>query len=110
MTTVLTILFCSVGLVGYLAFMIAWHVLTGGAWLRHHDRTAREVARMLMGTSAAWVLFLGMAVAYRLFGEWPSRRVMLAGLFGVLMIKPWWWLRVVWQTHRKQVSVRESDR
>lgn len=109
MIDVVTVLFCLVGLLGYVAFMAAWHVRSHGGWLHHRDPLAREVARMLMVTSAAWVFLLGMTIIYRLYGDWPARRIVLTVFFGLLMVKPWWWLRVVWHAQSRQQAVRKDQ-
>jgi hypothetical protein len=96
MIDVVTIGFCSVGLLGCVVFGVAYHRRTRGAWWRAH-----EIGRMLMAMNAVLASILLLILTTRLLGDWPGRRLLVVGLTGVYMLHPWWWLRVLYHAYQK---------
>lgn len=109
MLDILTIAACGIGLVGCVVFGIAWHIRSGGAWLRNVGLVG-EVGKVLMGMNAALASILALILAARLFGDWSGRRGAVLVLVLIYMLKPWWWLRVMWHAHSRQEPVRPTHR
>lgn len=100
---VITIAVCGYGMLGCLAFVVLYHVLTGGHWRDH------EVGWFLMVKAADFALILALIGATRLFGDWTGRRFSVLVLVAVFALHPWWWLRFVWHAHPRQVAAIQGE-
>ena len=98
MINVLTIAACIVGAVGCLGFTGAYQVKTRGRWRRS------EVGRLLMLVNLDLAAIMLLILSNRLFGDWPGRTELTAGLVFAYALQPWWWLRLLWHAQANRVS------
>lgn len=108
MLDLITVLACAVGLAGCIAFGAVYHVRSGGAWWRNRGLEG-EIGKILMAMNVALASILLLIATVRLFGDWPGRRPIVLALVVAYVLKPWWWLRVVWHAHSRQDSVRPTS-
>lgn len=99
---VVTVATCAYGLLGCVAFIVLYHLLTGGHWREH------EVGWFLMVKAVDFALILALIGSTRIIGDWPGRRVLVLGLVALFALHPWWWIRFVWHAHPKQVAAMKG--
>jgi hypothetical protein len=85
-----------VGLLGFVLFAAAYHVVTMGSWRRW------PTGRWLMTLACVPVLFLALAVVTQWLGpDWPGRRAAQVVVYSTLVVLPYWLLTLLWRAQRR---------
>lgn len=84
------------GLLGFVVFAAAYHLVTRGGWRRS------ATGRWLMSLALVPVLFLALAVTTQWLGPvWPGRRAAQVVVYSALAALPYWLLVLLFRAQRR---------
>lgn len=93
-----------VGFLGCMTFVVAYSVVTRGAW------STREAGRFMMAVYLNLGALFALVMANQVWLDWPGKRPITFVLFAVYVVQTWWPMRLLHnaQTRRRDGSSEDS--
>lgn len=92
----------TIGLIGCVIFMIAYHRRSHGNWRRNEPGIWLMVSRVNLGLIFAFIL------ATQIFGDWPLRSETLIVLVTMFALQTFWPSRFIWSSHIYGIPPKEK--